>query len=159
MEQKKSMIQDMASKKSMLNEEFIYIIGEKHEYYKYLFSKNIDYKDNMMISLNQIKVDQFVVLVCNMILKLASLLGFLVVRKILWNKGYFASFFFNTRFQPFIYFFLVNGYIHKKYENSLKINHVYSYKKKLKFSNDTNKKLKESGLLREFSHKSKLMTI
>ena len=45
----------------------------------------------------------------------------------LWRRGYFAAFFFHTRFQPFLYFGISLYFLEKNFIANLKKNELYSY--------------------------------
>ncbi len=64
MEKQLQSVKKVESEKSIPNSQLIYLFGEKNELYKYLFTKNIDYKDNVLISLNQIRKNQYIFLLC-----------------------------------------------------------------------------------------------
>jgi hypothetical protein len=83
----------------------------------------------------------------------------LSVRKILWNRGYFATFFFNTRFQPFFYAALLCYYSNRKFEINLKLNEVYSYYNKLDFTERTKKSVQNNALKMEIQDKMTTMSI
>jgi hypothetical protein len=57
------------TEKKLDNSQIIYLLGEKHELFKYIFTKNIDYKDNLLISLKQIRKNELVLLSCKFIIK------------------------------------------------------------------------------------------
>jgi len=71
-------------------------------------------------------------------------LSMLVIRKLLWNRGYFAHFFFHTRFQPFIYMMIAYSFISLNFTENLKKNDVYFYYTNRRRTEQFNKLTKET---------------
>ena len=78
-------------------------------------------------------------------------ISMLIIRKLMWNRGYFAHFFFHTRFQPFIYMTIIYSLISLNFTENLKKNDVYFYYTNRRRTEQFNKLTKDQALKQEIN--------
>jgi hypothetical protein len=104
-------------------EKTMFVIGPKYPYYKYFIEKENESKENLLLMHDSIRKKRTGIAI-------GAFIGYNIVKNILWRYGYFAYFFYHTRFMSF--FFLVGTVylINKNFEANLNNDDLLRYYEK-----------------------------
>jgi hypothetical protein len=100
-----------------------YIHEDNYPYFHYFLAQEDEKKENLLLMFESIRVSR------NKAIALGFTL-FLFVRSIAWRKGYFAYFFYHTRFITFAFFYTAYYINNKNFEANLLQNNLSRYYEK-----------------------------
>jgi len=101
----------------------ILMMGIKSNYYKYIFAIENPEKENLYL-LHKGILNQRLIYI------FSGFVTFEVIKRILWNRGYFAYFFFHTRLMSISTMFIFMYTTNKSFEANLIADQIYRYKSK-----------------------------
>lgn len=113
-----------ANEKLMLKiEPEILMMGEKSNYYKYFFAVENPEKENLYI-LHKGIMNQRIIYI------FSGFFTYELIKRILWNRGYFAYFFFHTRLMSLATLLIALNITNRNFESNLITDQLYAYKNK-----------------------------
>jgi hypothetical protein len=114
----------LGNEKLMLKiEPEILMMGPKSNYYKYFFAEENPEKENLYLLHKGILNKRLTYI-------LSGFVTYEVIKRILWNRGYFAYFFFHTRLMSFFTMLILMHMSNKSFEANLIADQIYRYKTK-----------------------------
>jgi hypothetical protein len=125
---------------------FFFVTGTANPYFKYFLAKENDFKDNLIMLHEAIR---------NRRIQIATtvFVGYNIAKAILWRYGYFAHFFFHTRFMSFALYLIALRAIHQRFKNDLRSNELWRYYNKRNktkmIENNVNKTMAKEMLIQE----------
>jgi hypothetical protein len=103
----------------------LHILKNSHLQAKYFIVEENEKKENIVIFLDSIKNKR-------KITALSVFIGYNIVKHLLWTQGYFAYFFYHTKYCSVIIYFIAIELINKNYEAHLIQNNLLRYSEKRK---------------------------
>jgi len=101
----------------------ILMMGSKSNYYKYFFAEENPEKENLYLLHKGILNKRLIYI-------FTGFLSYEIIKRILWNRGYFAYFFFHTRLMSFFTMLILMQMVNKNFEANLIADQIYRYKQK-----------------------------
>lgn len=99
----------------------ILMMGPKSSYYKYFFTEENPEKENLYLLHRGILNKRYVYI-------LSGFATYEIIKRILWNRGYFAYFFFHTRLMSFFTMVILMLMINRSFEANLIADQIFRYK-------------------------------
>ena len=99
------------------------MMGPNSNYYKYFFALENPEKENLYLLHKGILNKRIIYI-------FSGFVTYELIKRILWNRGYFAYFFFHTRFMSLITLFIFVQIANKNFETNLICDEIFRYKNK-----------------------------
>lgn len=99
------------------------MMGPKSNYFKYFFALENPEKENLYLLHKGILNKRLIYI-------FSGFVTYELIKRILWNRGYFAYFFFHTRLMSFFTMVILMHMANKSFEANLIADQIYRYKNK-----------------------------